>query len=117
MAIKKNWEWKLTHVDEHGDLQESDFVASGELKHWLGELWVDSLRAALFGGTDDSGLAWRLDVVRWTSKDGIHTHSRCEAEINRGVIEKETEGGYRVPNFLQAELADVLVEILKTREG
>ena len=116
MAIKTKWEWKLTHVDEHGDLQDCDFVASCELKHWLGELWVDSLRAALLGGTDDNGLAWRLDVVRWTSEDDFHTRSRCEAEINRGVIETETWGGYRVPNFVRSELEGVLQE-LKTGKG
>ncbi len=94
----------MTEVDSHGDLQDCDFVASGELKHWLGELWIDSFRAALTGGTDDNGLSWRLDVVRWTSDDDVHTRSRCEAEVNQGVIEKETRGGYRVPNFVRGEL-------------
>ena len=110
MGRRVRWEWKLTEVDPHGDLQECEFEDAGRLKDFMamhGEL----VRQAIEGTVDDRGWRMRLDLVR-DECDGMGClGDRCEAEVNRRVLDDETDGGHRVPKYLRSEFAALLEKL------
>jgi hypothetical protein len=112
MGRRVRWEWKLTEVDPHGDLQECEFEDAGRLKDFMaihGEL----VRQAIEGTVDDRGWRMRLDLVR-DECDGMGClGDRSEAEVIGGILNDETDGGNPVPKHLKREFA----RLMTTMEG
>ena len=107
MGRRVNWEWKLTEVDPHGDLQGCEFEDAGKLKDFMvmnGEL----VRQAIDGTVDNRGWRMRLDLVRDEFDDIGCLVDRSEAEVNGRVLDDETDDWTPVPKYLKREFTRLM---------
>ncbi len=99
MAEKRiEWEWKPTSVGEGAG--DCEFQEPGKLKDFL-KYRREEIKLAIYGGKDEQGWGYVLDLVR----EDFWRGWRGEARVYGFELEEWTDDGFRVPKYIIAELA------------
>ena len=95
MGRRVTWEWKLSRMDEYGDIEDSEYEDT------LESLDLDGVLSAVTQGD----ATYELALTRWTATECGHDVSWSTAYVVNGNLETETDAGYRVTKKLKAEFA------------